>query len=192
METPNQFIITGDIAEKIGQETERMNKAANSAVLPESSGTEPYDLYAWRESFVEHGVKILPDTLAEAKLDEMKKELYKLKQRFPEGSEILLAAFPCDSNGFIYREDDIKNGKYFVILFVNSEKGLATGYGSGPGTQYRVLPAEIQAKCRFKVHYRSEESSEGNNLKAGADEKDFEDFSAGFMQAYRELQALIG
>jgi len=178
------MLITGDIAEKIGTETEKVIKSPDPFKAPEGPGPVPFDIDVYRESFAEMGADILPDKLMEETLAGLEKESYKIRQRFPEGSEVMLAAFPCDSNGCIYTTEEMKEHQYFKILFVNEEAGMATGYGSIAGTQYRFLPAEIRAKCKFTVHY-------GSQRMVMDHQKDFEDFSAPFRKAYGELQKLL-
>ena len=178
------MLITGDIAEKIGTETEKIMKSADPFKAPEGPGPAPFDIDVYRESFTEMGAEILPENLMEETLAELRKESYKIRQRFPEGSEVLLAVFPCDSNGLIYTPEEMKEHKYFKILFVNDVAGMATGYGSMAGTQYRFLPDEIRARCKFTVHYEAQADRMDH-------QKDFEDFSVSFKKAYGELHILL-
>ncbi len=183
MENTDSHIMANDVAKTIGTMTEQTNSALNQGATPAMNDVQPIDLLEFQESFRELGVEVLPDSLAESKLAELKNQLYKLKTRFPEGTHVLLAAFPCDANGRLYSDEELKNHDYFKTLFVDEKTGLSSGFGSWTNGFSKLLPKEIQDQCSFTVHYSS--------IMPYSDDKDFEQFSSEYKKAFHALKALL-
>lgn len=172
------------ISAKIMVETKRLNELAASGEKPSAEDVAPLALDNLREAFAEYGDEFLSDELLNKVLDELKIKFDSMKESYPEGTKLLLAAFPCNINGTLYSEKDMKNGEYLTAFTINESTGLGVGFGSlGPSTHAKMLPEEIQDKCTFKVHYDSETSY--------ADDKDFEKFAQQYRNAYHELRKLL-
>jgi hypothetical protein len=125
----------------------------------------------------------LDNSVAERFLAPLKSEPYKMRERFPEGTVVQLAAFPCDINGRLLKSDEMKNHAYFKIYYVDEKTGMAVGEGGLlPQTHAALLPQEMRTQCRFKVKYPE-------NPKNADD--DYEAFAAAFKTAFLNLRNLI-
>lgn len=184
METTKHNEMLSHIAALIAAETRRLNKLRDSGETITVENIQPIVIDDYREAFVDFDKDFLSDKLLNQKIKGFYANLYKLKQYYPEGSIVMLTAFPCDINGFPYNDEDNKNGQYLTTMFIDETTGLSTGFGAlSPTTHTKLLPKEIQEKCSFKVHYDSKTP--------WADEKDFAKFSEQYTHAYRELQKLL-
>ena len=184
MESLDQNNMKSNIAEKIFSETKRLNNFADSGLKPSAEEVESIPLKDFREAFEDQGDDFLSEELLNRVLDNFKNSYDSLKENFPEGSRVLIAAFPCNINGTIFPEEIMKKGGYLTNLFIDKKSGLSIGFGAlRPTTHARMLPKEIQEQCSFTVHYDSKVS--------WADKKDFEKFAEQYSKAFHELKRLL-
>ncbi|MFC1599907.1 hypothetical protein ACFL3T_02670 [Patescibacteria group bacterium] len=184
MEQSNQNEMFDKISQILFSESKRANTLRDDNQEVTTKGVHPIDLEEYQEAFLDIQPEFLSDEHLELELQHYKDNLYKLKSYFPEGSFVQLATFPCNDLGSPFSDESINKRRYLYRLFINKETGLSTGYGTiGPAAHVKLLPKEIQEKCSFTVKYDSDTP--------WADEKDFEEFSAQFTKAYKELQRLL-
>ena len=172
------------IAAKIMVETKRLNDLAAPGEKPSAEDVRQIPLDDLKEAFEEYGDKFLSDELLNKVLDELKMRFDSFKESYSEGTKLLLAAFPCNINGTLYSEEEIKDGEYLTAFTVNESTGLSMGFGAlTPSTHAKMLPEEIQENCSFKVHYHSDTPY--------ADDEDFKMFAEQYTKAYHELRKLL-
>lgn len=169
-----------NIAAQILSETDRLNDLADNEQRPSVEGVKSLPLNYFREAFEEYGDEFLSDELLDTVLAGVKKD--SIKENYPEGSKLLLAAFPCNINGDIFSDKDMQNGAYLVTLYIDKKTGLNVGFGAlRLSTHAKMLPKKIQKKCSFEVHYDSDSS----------DEVDFKQFAKQYRKAYKALRKLL-
>lgn len=173
-----------NIAAQIMSETMRLNRL-DTGQKPTVDDVEPIPLDDFREAFESYGDDFLSDELLNRVLAGVEKNYDSIKENYPEGSKLLVAAFPCNINGSLFSDEAIKDGQYLTTLFIDKKTGLNVGFGAlSPSTHAKMLPEEIQEKCSFEVHYDSTGTYP-------SDEKDFEQFAEQYRNAYHELRKLL-
>jgi hypothetical protein len=184
MESTNPNEMFDKIANQLFAESKRLNELRSAGEEVTTEGVEPIALEEYREAFIDMPPEFLSNEHLEQELKRLKDNLYKLKQFYPEGSNIQLATFPCTDVGLPYSDEMIKERRYLIPMFINEKTGLSTGYGNmNPSTHAKLLPKEIQENCSFTVHYEADYQE--------ADEKDFEQFAVQYTKAFKELQRML-
>jgi hypothetical protein len=172
------------IADKVRNETKRLNELAERGEQPSPKEVKAIPLDNFREAFDEYGDEFLSEDILNKVLKQFEKNLDSLKLIYPEGSKLILGAFPCNINGTIHSDEDIKNGKHLTTFFIDKKTGLSHGFGSlRPSTHAQFLPGEIKEECSFTVHYDSETP--------WVDDQDLEKFKEQYSNAYHNLKELL-
>lgn len=137
-----------------------------------------------RGAFEEYGDEFLSDKLLNKVLEEVERTFDSFRAAYSKGTRIVLAALPCNINGTLFDEEDIKSGEYLTAFTVNKLTGLSMGFGAlTPSTYAQMLPEEIFNSCSVIVDYKSDTND--------TDDVDFENFKKQYTKAYKELRKLL-
>jgi hypothetical protein len=171
----------------IMNETMRLNRLFDAGKNILLENVDSFKIEDYRKAFEGYNNDFLSEELLNKVLANFMRYKYSLKEFFPEGVKVVVGAFPCNINGTIFTEEEMKEGKYLTNLFVEDEEtGLSLGFGAlRPSTYANMLPQEIQNMCSFKAHYDSDPKNQSTT------EKDFEKFAEQYRNAYHELRKLL-
>lgn len=176
MSEVNEHIMLSEVADKIGKITEEKNLRQNSKTeytVDDVAAVKPLDPLMFQGAFQELEGEVLTDECLTSYLAQIQKAIFRasanvdpsmkaideytqMRKIYPEGSTIMLAAFPCDQNGVAYNAEDIAAHKYFKVLYIDPKTGTSSGFGSWYGPYANILPTAIQQNCKFTVQYPKE------------------------------------
>jgi len=170
------------VATEILSEAQRLTRA-HSTGQPISVGqVQRIPLADLQDSFLEYDKDFMTDELLQRIKDVIRRR--EIKLMYPEGSKLVLGAFPSNHNGAIYTPEEIKEGKHLVLFSIDTETGLSSGFTPGLNTFAGMLPKQIHEQCTFEPKYNSGDFPV-------ASKKDYESFIKQYEKAYKELRRLL-
>lgn len=170
-----------EFADVIAVETERCHTLKNHGDTVSIDGiTHKFSLPEYIDALQALNIRQLLDSdFLEQKIHYFRQNIMKFKQKFPRGSKVTVAILPCNANGSIYGNEEIKQGLHIVLFLVDPQTGLSM-YGD---TLPALLPAEVSEKCSFIVEYGQESVL--------ITQEEFAQFEQKLRQAFANLRALL-
>lgn len=74
-----------------------------------------------------------------------------LSGAFPSGYKCCLTVVPCTSGGFAFTEEDVAEGSHVLVLTINSQDMVISGFAMQPSPLFQILPLEVQQQLVFDI-----------------------------------------
>ncbi len=171
-----------DFADYVLAETQRVRKLDSAVPKVETEKVVyRFRLAEYVQAMAElNGNQALSPDFINKRLESIRDDFYKFKNKIPQGVKCLVAIFPCNQNGTLYTNEEIKRGKQVEIFLIDPKTGLSLE----GDTLAAMLPQEVHEKCSFIVEYQT-------NPSPFISQAEWTTFEAKLRTAYANLQSLL-